>query len=122
VRQALEWNPPVPEKRISTMVSDGWVTQLAATHPEIRPVVVGERIVPMDTDAGVQLVPDKTFAEVPHPYVVVVPSGTEPTFEAISNAAVRRYVRTAVSLVAPLRTARPKALTRQERAAGATAS
>src|SRR5918993_2273670 len=36
-------------------------SQLADTHQEIRPVVVGERIEPMDTDAGVQLVPDSTF-------------------------------------------------------------
>ena len=71
------------------------IAQLAATHPAVQPVVVGERIVPMDTDAGVQLVPNKTFAEVPHPYAVVVPGGTGPTFAAMSNAAVRRYVRTA---------------------------
>jgi transcriptional regulator GlxA family with amidase domain len=71
------------------------IAQAAATHPEIRPVVVGERIVPMTTDAGVHLVPDKTFAEVPHPYALVVPGGFKPTFAAMSNAAIRRYVRTA---------------------------
>lgn len=71
------------------------IAQLAATHPEVRPVVVGERIEPMDTDAGLQLVPDRTFADIPHPYALVVPGGTEPTFRAMSNAAIRRYVRAA---------------------------
>jgi transcriptional regulator GlxA family with amidase domain len=71
------------------------ISQLAVTHPEIRPVVVGERIEPMDTDAGVQIVPDKTFAEVPHPYAVVVPGGVKPTFRAMSNPAIRDYVRSA---------------------------
>jgi transcriptional regulator GlxA family with amidase domain len=71
------------------------ISQLAVMHPEIRPVVVGERIEPMDTDAGVQMVPDKTFAEVPHPYALVVPGGTRPTFKAMSNQAIRDYVRTA---------------------------
>ena len=71
------------------------ISQLAVAHPDIRPVVVGERIEPMDTDAGVQLVPDKTFAEVPRPYALVVPGGTRPTFKAMSNPAIRDYVRTA---------------------------
>ena len=71
------------------------ISELAATHPGIRPVVVGERIEPMDTDAGVQLVPEKTFAEVPHPYALLVPGGTEPTLRAMSNPATRGYVRTA---------------------------
>jgi transcriptional regulator GlxA family with amidase domain len=70
-------------------------SQLADTHQEIRPVVVGERIEPMDTDAGVQLVPDSTFEDVPHPHVLVVPGGTRPTFKAMSNLAIRDYVGSA---------------------------
>lgn len=71
------------------------ISQLSSTHPEIRPVVVGERVEPMDTDAGVQLVPDRTFEDVPHPYALVVPGGTRPTFKAMSNPAIRAYVRNA---------------------------
>jgi transcriptional regulator GlxA family with amidase domain len=71
------------------------ISQLAVTHPEIRPVVVGERIEPIETDAGVKMVPDKTFAEVAHPYALVVPGGTRPTFKAMSNQAIRDYVRSA---------------------------
>ena len=49
----------------------------------------------MDTDVGVQLVPDKTFAEVPHPDPLVVRGGTEPTFKVMSHQDIRDYVRTA---------------------------
>jgi transcriptional regulator GlxA family with amidase domain len=73
------------------------IAHLAATHPDIHPVVVGERIEPMDTDAGVQMIPDKTFAEVPHPYALIVPGGTEPTLRAMTDPAIRAYVRTAAA-------------------------
>lgn len=71
------------------------MSELATIRSKLRPVVVGERIEPMDTDAGVRMVPDNTFAEVPHPYAVVVPGGTRPTFKAMSNQVIRDYVRTA---------------------------
>ncbi len=76
------------------------IAQVATIHPEIRPIVVGERIAPMETDAGVQLVPDATFAQAPHPYAVVVPGGTRPTFKAMSNQAIRDYVRTTAETAA----------------------
>lgn len=71
------------------------ITQLAHAHPEIRPVVVGERIEPMATDIGAEMIPERTFEEVPHPYALVVPGGTGPTLKAMSNQAIRDYVRTA---------------------------
>jgi transcriptional regulator GlxA family with amidase domain len=73
------------------------IAQLAVTHPEIRPVVVGERIEPMATDIGAEMVPERTFAEVPHPYALVVPGGTQPTFRAMSHPPIRDYVRTAAA-------------------------
>src|SRR5919202_2451472 len=73
------------------------VAHLAATHPDIQPVVVGERIEPMDTDAGVQMIPDKAFAEVPTPYALIVPGGAEPTLRAMTDPAIRAYVRTAAA-------------------------
>lgn len=71
------------------------ISRLAQTHPEFRPVVVAERIAPMATDAGVEVLPDRTFAQVPHPYALVVPGGTSATFRAMSDQALRAYVRTA---------------------------
>src|SRR5262245_30590560 len=71
------------------------IARLAETHPEVSPMVVGERIEPMASDAGVDLIPDTTFAEAPHPYALVVPGGALPTLRAMSNRAIRAYVRTA---------------------------
>src|SRR4051794_9178000 len=73
------------------------IAHLSATHPDIHPVVVGERVEPMDTDAGVQMIPDKTFAEVPRPYALIVPGGAEPTLRAMTDPAIRAYVRTAAA-------------------------
>ncbi len=70
------------------------ISRLAEMRPEIRPVVVGERIAPMASDAGsVELIPDKTFDEVPHPYALLIPGGTGATIRAMSNHAIRAYVR-----------------------------
>ncbi len=63
--------------------------------PAYRPVVVAERIAPMASDIEVDLIPDKTFDEVPRPDVIVVPGGVVGTLRTMSNEAVRRYVRTA---------------------------
>ena len=68
------------------------VSQLA---PQYRTVVVGERVEPMDTDIRVKMIPTHTFEEVPHPSVMLVPGGGVPTLRAMSNEAIRSYVRSA---------------------------
>src|SRR5215216_3020505 len=60
--------------------------------PHYRTVVVGERAEPMDTDVHVRLIPDRTFAEVPHPFALVVPGGRRATIRAMSDSAIRGYV------------------------------
>ncbi len=47
------------------------------------------------TDIGVRMVPNATFADLPHPDAFFVPGGTTPTFRAMSNPAIRQYIRTA---------------------------
>jgi transcriptional regulator GlxA family with amidase domain len=73
------------------------LTMLERFAPEYRVVVVGERLEPLDTDVHVQMLPDRTFDEVPHPAVLVVPGGRMPTIRAMSDPALRAYVRTAVA-------------------------
>ena len=73
------------------------LTELERFAPEYRTVVVGARREPMATDIGVALVPDRTFEQVPHPYVVVVPGGRVGTIRAMSDPGVREYVRTAAA-------------------------
>jgi transcriptional regulator GlxA family with amidase domain len=63
--------------------------------PMYRPVVVAEQITPLPSDIEVAMIADKTFVEVPHPDILLVPGGTGATLRAMSNQAVRDYVRTA---------------------------
>jgi transcriptional regulator GlxA family with amidase domain len=72
-------------------------TSLQKFAPAFRPVVVAERIAPLATDLEVEMIADKTFAEVPQPDIVIVPGGTVPTLRAMSDQAVRNYVRTAAA-------------------------
>jgi transcriptional regulator GlxA family with amidase domain len=73
------------------------LTILELFEPRYRTVVVGERAEPMETDVGVRMTPDRTFAEVPHPYAVVVPGGRQATVRAMSDPVLRDYVRTAAA-------------------------
>jgi transcriptional regulator GlxA family with amidase domain len=58
-----------------------------------RTVAVGERAEAMPTDTPLQLVPQRSFAEVPSPHALVVPGA--PTLDATRDAALIRYVQTA---------------------------
>jgi transcriptional regulator GlxA family with amidase domain len=68
---------------------------LQRLDPRFQPVVVGARIAPMDSDTRLRLIPAKAFAEEPQPSVLIVPGGLVPTFRAMSDPAIRRYVRRA---------------------------
>lgn len=63
--------------------------------PLYRVSVVAERIEPLLADNGLKFVPEKTFAEVPHPFAILVPGGGEPTLKATANEHIRAYVRNA---------------------------
>ena len=73
------------------------LTALQRFAPRYRTVVVAATRAPVPTDVGVPVVPDRTFAEVPHPAVVVVPGGALPTIRAMSDPVVRDYVRSAAA-------------------------
>jgi transcriptional regulator GlxA family with amidase domain len=65
--------------------------------PQYHTVVVGERIEPMDTEVHLRMIPDQTFAQVPHPFALVVPGGRIPTIRAMSDPVIREYVSTAAA-------------------------
>src|ERR687897_3355038 len=73
------------------------LTVLGAIAPEYRTVVVAERVEPTDTDipGEMKVMPNNTFEEVPHPFAFIVPGGITPTLRAMSNEAIRNYVRSA---------------------------
>jgi transcriptional regulator GlxA family with amidase domain len=68
---------------------------LSRIAPQFRPLVVAEQMEPVMTDIGVRMVPNATFADLPHPYAFFVPGGDTATLKAMSNPAIRRYIRTA---------------------------
>jgi transcriptional regulator GlxA family with amidase domain len=61
--------------------------------PQFRLRVVAEQAGPVMTDIGVRMVPNGTFADLPHPDAFVVPGGGVPTLNAMSIPAIRRYIR-----------------------------
>ncbi len=73
------------------------LTALREIAPEYRTVVVAEHVKPTDTDipGEMKVIPNNTFEEVPHPFAFIVPGGVTPTLRAMSNEAIRSYVRAA---------------------------
>ena len=59
-----------------------------------RIVVVGERKEPMATDTGLAITPDRTFAEIPRPFAIIVPGGPG-SVAAMGSPAVQGYLRSA---------------------------
>jgi transcriptional regulator GlxA family with amidase domain len=70
-------------------------TGVSELAPQYRVVVVAERVEPMDTDIHVKMIPTHSFAQVPHPSILLVPGGGVPTLRAMSNEGIRTYVRSA---------------------------
>lgn len=58
-------------------------------------VTVGERLEPVSTDLGMRIVPERTFADVPRPFALVLPGGVLGPIRAITNDALMAYVRSA---------------------------
>jgi transcriptional regulator GlxA family with amidase domain len=73
------------------------LTMLQRLAPGYRTVTVWARREPVPTDVDVAVVPDRTFEEVPHPAIVLVPGGALPTIRAMSDPLVRDYVRSAAA-------------------------
>jgi transcriptional regulator GlxA family with amidase domain len=73
------------------------LTALSRIAPEHHTVVVAERVEPTATDipGALKMLPNASFAEVPHPFAFIVPGGVMPTLRALRNEAIRTYVRTA---------------------------
>jgi len=58
-------------------------------------VVVGAHTDPMPTDTALRLCADRTFADVPAPWLLCVPGGEEGTFRALADPELIDWVRTA---------------------------
>lgn len=93
-----------PERTIAFILYDGLtildmvgplqvLSGMAALHAGYRTVVVGERKDSVSTDTPLSVAPSATFAEVPAPYVLIVPGGGLPAIRAMGDPAVQAYVR-----------------------------
>ena len=71
------------------------LSALSRMAPQFRPVVVAEQAGSVMTDIGIRMVPNATFADLPHPHTFFVPGGDTATLKAMSNPAIRQYIRTA---------------------------
>jgi transcriptional regulator GlxA family with amidase domain len=71
----------------------GVLQKLAEIDPRFEMAVVAEKAGSLQSDNRLTVIPDRTFAELPHPFALFVPGGGEPTLKAMSDPAIRSYVR-----------------------------
>jgi transcriptional regulator GlxA family with amidase domain len=78
----------------------GVMSALSQLRPECIPVVVAEETAPVTSDSGLTFQPNASFTDMPAPDVLIVPGGSRPTLRAMSDPALRQYLRTASSTAA----------------------
>ncbi len=71
------------------------IRALSLFNPDYRAVVVGETLDPIETDSPLKMVADKTFSQVPNPFVVIVPGGAAAAMRALGNDSLIAYVQRA---------------------------
>lgn len=71
------------------------IAALRRVRPEFIPVVVAEHTSPVTSDDNLTFLPNATFEDFPAPDVLIVPGGGRPTLRAMSNPALRQYLRSA---------------------------
>lgn len=74
----------------------GVLQKFCELKPEFRTSIVSERMQVIESDNGLSVIPDSTFDQLPQPYAVFVPGGNTPTLKAMTNPAIRNYLRQAV--------------------------
>ena len=73
----------------------GVLQKFCEFNPEYQTTIVAERLDPIVSDNGMTVIPDQTFADVPHPFAVFMPGGSTPTLKAMTDPIMRSYVRQA---------------------------
>lgn len=71
------------------------LSALAQIDPSFEVVVVGQDLVPLDTDTPLKLTPSHTFDQITEPLALIVPGGTEPTLAALANEPLLSWIRQA---------------------------
>jgi transcriptional regulator GlxA family with amidase domain len=84
-----------PEVTLLDLVGPLQVLKALEGDSPFQIVTVGERIEPMATDTGLWVQPERTFAEVPKPFGLILPGGLLGPIKAMANDALMAYVRAA---------------------------
>jgi transcriptional regulator GlxA family with amidase domain len=73
------------------------LTAMTLFTDEYSCAVAGRSLDPVETDSPVRLLPDRTFAQIPNPFALIVPGGAAPTMKALGDEGLISYVRSAGS-------------------------
>ena len=82
-----------PGVALLDLVATKSVLDSLAMTTKYRPVSVGERTEPMDSNTPMAVVPEKRFEEVPDPFALIVPGGGVNALKAIGNERILDYLR-----------------------------
>lgn len=74
----------------------GVIQKFCELDRQYRTTIVAERLEPIDSDNGLTVIPDRTFAEMPDPFAVFVPGGGPPTLRAMNDPIIRNYLKSTI--------------------------
>jgi transcriptional regulator GlxA family with amidase domain len=89
-----------PEITPLDLVGPLQVLKALEMHTDLRTVTVAERIEPYETDLPFRIIPERTLAEVPEPYGIVVPGGLIGPFHAMASEAIMSWLGAAAKKAA----------------------
>jgi len=82
-----------PGVALLDLVATKTVLDALAMTTRYRPVSVGERTEPMDSNTPMRIIPEKRFEEVPDPFAIIVPGGGVNALKAMGNERILNYLR-----------------------------
>lgn len=78
----------------------GVLQKFCELKPEFRTSIVSETLQVIESDNGLNVLPDSTFDQQAQPYAIFVPGGSTPTLKAMTNPALRSYLQQGVKTAA----------------------
>jgi transcriptional regulator GlxA family with amidase domain len=82
-----------PGVALLDLVATKKVLDRLAMGTRYRPVSVGERTDPIDSNTPLRIVPEKRFEDVPAPFALIVPGGGINALKAMGNERILDYLR-----------------------------
>jgi transcriptional regulator GlxA family with amidase domain len=92
--ESINWIVLVAFPELTLLDLIGPLQVLCGLEAPFRTAVVAEDLDPVLTDTGVRITPQMTFADVPRPYVVLIPGGPG-SVAAMANHMLQAYLKSA---------------------------